>query len=81
MTSPPGCVGWAPVAAMISRDCSGLSIHMQGISRLWLNGCLLRISWKNGELNASRRLTSRMLSVAKCVKMHGSTQPPLLMCM
>ncbi len=73
-------MGWAPVAAMISRDCSGLSIHMQGISRLWLNGCLLRISRKNRELNASIRLTSWMLSVAKWVKMHGSTHPSLLMC-
>ena len=54
---------------------------MHGMSRLWLNGWRRRISWKKFELNASRRLTSRMLSVAKCVKMHGSTQPPLLMCM
>ena len=66
---------------MISRACVGLSIHMHGMSRLWLNGWRRRISLKNSELNASMRLTSRMLSVAKCVKMHGSTQPPLLMCM
>ena len=62
MTSPPGCVGWAPLTAMISRACCGLSIHVQGVGRLSLNGCLLPISWKNGELKASSRLTSWMLS-------------------
>ena len=81
MLSAPGCVGCAPLISMISRDIVGLSMSMHGMSRLWLKGCRLRISLKYVELNASSRLTSWMLSVAKCVKMHGSTQPALLMCM
>src|SRR5665647_2375959 len=44
MLSAPGCVGVAPVSAMISRDCSGLSMSMQGMSRLWLNGWRLDLA-------------------------------------